>query len=595
MSPLARDLFLVTTGLPRGTEPVAAVADVKGRATEVEARFLSLTDELLLFTVRLDEPSGSLSIRTAASTHELGDVTDALTSVEVHARERLAAFAPEVRERICGFAARAGDEHGGERDRLAVSRRLALLHTLLRERLPASQTGSGLPHALAPEVLLALDDRSFYVRGWFAAREAPPVRLTAVSPEGGRMELLPTLARIPRFDVSAIYGDTEEEELVRRCGFVAAFELDAPSRLDEGWFLELEDASGDAVEAAPLSVVRDPGSVRDMILADVGREPPYEDAIVAGHAHPALEKLQERHRAGIELADLHQYGLPVEAPDVSIVIPLYRRADLVQHQLAQFACDPELQQVDLIYVLDSPELARQLDHDAKELHELYRVPFRVAVLRRNAGLSGAYNVGASVGRGRLLLLLDADVLPARPGWLGTMTLFYESTPRIGALGPKLLYEDDTVQHAGIDYRRDPITRLWRNEHRFKGVHGSLPAVNLAQPVRAVTSACLLIHAELYRQLGGLSQQYVQGGFEDSDLCLRLLAEGLDTWYLPDVELYHLEGQSYGADARELSAKYNAWLHTQLWDERITELATRGLPVSALTVQPPDELREVVVG
>jgi hypothetical protein len=70
---------------------------------------------------------------------------------------------------------------------------------------------------------------------------------------------------------------------------------------------------------------------------------------------------------------------------------------------------------------------------------------------------------------------------------------------------------------------------------------------------------------------------------------------LDTWYLPDVELYHLEGQSYGADARELSAKYNAWLHTQLWDERITELATRGLPVSALTVQPPDELREVVVG
>jgi hypothetical protein len=79
---------------------------------------------------------------------------------------------------------------------------------------------------------------------------------------------------------------------------------------------------------------------------------------------------------------------------------------------------------------------------------------------------------------------------------------------------------------------------------------------------------MMIARALYERVGGLRGVYVQGDYEDSDLCLRLADQGLDNWYVPEVELYHLEGQSYALDMRQLNAKYNTWLHTHLRKESI---------------------------
>jgi GT2 family glycosyltransferase len=158
-----------------------------------------------------------------------------------------------------------------------------------------------------------------------------------------------------------------------------------------------------------------------------------------------------------------------------------------------------------------------------------------------------------------------------------MVRFHDATPAVGALGAKLLYEDETIQHAGMHFVRDPSTQLWGNEHKFKGAHRSLVAANVAQRVDAVTGACLLISRELYQAIGGLRAVYVQGDFEDSDLCLRLLREGFENWYLPEAELYHLEGQSYAAPLRRLTSRYNAWLHTRYWADAIAETAEEPRP------------------
>jgi len=146
--------------------------------------------------------------------------------------------------------------------------------------------------------------------------------------------------------------------------------------------------------------------------------------------------------------------------------------------------------------------------------------------------------------------------------------FYEATPKIGALAPKLLYEDEAIQHAGIYFQRPAGEREWWNEHYFKGMHRDLPAANVARPVPAVTAACLMTDAAVYERLGGLRGLYVQGDYEDSDFCLRLREAGLACWYMPQVELYHLEGQSFSSPTREASADYNRWLHTCLWHETI---------------------------
>jgi GT2 family glycosyltransferase len=108
----------------------------------------------------------------------------------------------------------------------------------------------------------------------------------------------------------------------------------------------------------------------------------------------------------------------------------------------------------------------------------------------------------------------------------------------------------------------------------------LPAANKARAVPAVTGACLMIARELYLEHNGLLSLYVQGGYEDSDLCLRLRRAGYENWYLPEVELYHLEGQSYEPAARERNARYNCWLHTELRGDAIAEAMaefSRGTP------------------
>ena len=80
----------------------------------------------------------------------------------------------------------------------------------------------------------------------------------------------------------------------------------------------------------------------------------------------------------------------------------------------------------------------------------------------------------------------------------------------------------------------------------------------------------MIERELFNEVGGFREDYIQGGYEDSDLCLRLIEAGRDNWYLAAAELYHLEAQSFPITLRSTNP-YNAWLQTHLWNDRIEQV------------------------
>ena len=86
---------------------------------------------------------------------------------------------------------------------------------------------------------------------------------------------------------------------------------------------------------------------------------------------------------------------------------------------------------------------------------------------------------------------------------------------------------------------------------------------------------MMIERALYEELGGLRRFFVRGDYEDFDICLRLIESGRENWYLPDVELYHLEAQSYAESERYFANRYNMWVHSHLWGERIAQIV-RGL-------------------
>ncbi len=499
---------------------------------------------------------------------ELGD-----SALQALIRNELSGLDAAQRARVLEFilTSVAGDLRSP--GAITLAGRLARVRDGLREQLPRAVATDDDPYAVDIEAIYALDQESFWIRGWIHDADHTVASLVAVSPEGARADLLSDAYRHERLDIQERYAafvDAADE----RHGFLTLLSLAAPSHLANGWIVELRTSSGAVLEVEAPAVERRVERVRAHLLHDMAAERPGSDALVAGHVHPALQRIQARLEAAVKIETVIEIGDRIpQAPEVTVIVPLYKRIDFVEHQLAHFARDPELAAADILYVLDSPEIADNLLDSAHALSVLHGVSLRIAVMTHNTGYSGANNAGVSVARGGRIVLLNSDVIPDRPGWLGKMSAFYDATPGIGALGPKLLYEDDSLQHAGMYFYRDNGGLVWANHHYFKGMHRSFAAANVARAVPAVTAACMMIDRDLYDQAGGLSHAYVQGGYEDSDLCLRLIEMGRENWYMPGAELYHLEAQSFTAERRKPAAAYNVWLHTRTWNDRI-ESVTR---------------------
>jgi GT2 family glycosyltransferase len=470
-----------------------------------------------------------------------------------------------ARMRLLDFVRGATTGDLEDKGGVSLATALRLIRDRVREPLPLGGNDLTSGRVMVVDVILALDGRSFWVGGW-CVDDGTLDDFEIVSPEGWRTPLLEGAYRYTRADVEeslASVGIRTNEQHA----FSRYVELPAASPLNQGWLGELRSRSGSGFEQQVPQVTRDLIAARTRIVGELSVEPPGSDEFKRQHARPALERIQRQLIDSVIVVNDVQHGSPPPEPELSIVVPLYERIDLIEHQLAHFWQDADFHGTELIYVLDSPHLEKPLARLAGALHELYGLPFRVLELNRNGGYSTANNVAAARACGRLLLFLNSDVLPDERGWLSKLRAFYDATPQIGALGPKLLYEDDSIQHAGMYFARDAEFRYWENQHYFKGFSRSLPAANVSRPVPAVTGACLMVERALYEQVGGLSPYYVQGGYEDSDLCLRLLEAGRRNWYLADVELYHLEAQSFPIHERATNS-YNAWLQTHLWDERI---------------------------
>ena len=108
----------------------------------------------------------------------------------------------------------------------------------------------------------------------------------------------------------------------------------------------------------------------------------------------------------------------------------------------------------------------------------------------------------------------------------------------------------------------------------RGLLGDEVAVRTLRARHRPVLAGYLRHVDVspafFDEVGGLREDYVQGGFEDSDFCLRLIEADYDNWYLAGAELYHLEAQSFPISLRSTNA-YNAWLQTHTWNDRINQL------------------------
>ena len=411
--------------------------------------------------------------------------------------------------------------------------------------------------------------------------EEEPVEAALVALSGRRIPLalpLPATRTEPAGRGFALFG--------------AAGELRAE---DRRWWLELAAEGGERRRIAFLCPEAPPAPEAGIAaaLALAAGEPPelgrlYEEAL-----SPAIDAFWAAARQHRPAARETLYGEPPRAPQVSLIVPLYGRIDFLHHQIARFSNDPELRAAnalaEILYVLDDPPLEAPLRELAGRVHEIYGLPFRILCPGRRLGYSGANNLAAERARGGLLLLLNSDVLPIRARWVGALAKAYRAFECCGVLGCRLLYEDGSLQHAGMTFRRSPeLPEAWSNEHPAKGLPAAFDPHSAPARVPAVTGACLMIERALYRRLGGLSEEYVRGDFEDSDLCLKAHEAGWASWYTPEVELYHLERQSMrqagDPGERRRLVLYNMWKHGRKWREAIPQ-ALEGRPPRPTDARP----------
>ena len=231
-----------------------------------------------------------------------------------------------------------------------------------------------------------------------------------------------------------------------------------------------------------------------------------------------------------------------EEPKVSIIIPIKDHADLLKAAIDSIFAKTTYKNFEIIILNNNSEREETFTYLKKVKEEHDNVIVKDAAFEFN--WSRLNNYGMKFATGDVYVCLNNDVEVIEPEWL---TRLVEKAIRkdVGVVGGLLLYEDNTIQHAGCVIGMGGIAG-----HMFVDMPadctGYLHKASLLQDMSAVTAACLLMKKEVFEQAGGFTEELAVA-FNDVDLCLKVRKNGYLIVYDPYAKLYHMESKTRGAE------------------------------------------------
>jgi len=202
----------------------------------------------------------------------------------------------------------------------------------------------------------------------------------------------------------------------------------------------------------------------------------------------------------------------------------------------------------------------------------------------NAGFGAGNNQAARIARGEILALVNSDaVVPA--GWVGPLLAALDR-PGVGTVVPALVNEDGTMQIAGALVAPDGSVLALGN-----GDDVDDPAWRFPRATDFGAAACMLLRRDTFLQAGGFLDAYNPAYFEDVDLCLTLLEQGLRTVYVPDVRVLHAGFGSGGEAAATTLFERNRPVFVARWGDKLAATHPPSLwpPDPATTLAARDAL------
>lgn len=256
------------------------------------------------------------------------------------------------------------------------------------------------------------------------------------------------------------------------------------------------------------------------------------------------------------------YALPGVLPLVSLIIPTRNSLELLRMCIDSILQKTSYTNYEIIIVDNGSDDPATLAY----LKDLVTKP-QIRVLRIDApfNYSALNNVAVKMANGELIGLVNNDIDVISPDWLDEM-VSHALRPSVGAVGARLWFSDDTLQHGGVVLGLGGVAGhaqmcIRRDQLGYQG------RAALTQNLSAVTAACLVVKKSIFEAVGGLNEQDLAVAFNDVDFCLRVLEAGYRNVWTPFAELYHHESASRGyEDTPEKQLRFSkevAYMH-QRW-------------------------------
>ena len=261
------------------------------------------------------------------------------------------------------------------------------------------------------------------------------------------------------------------------------------------------------------------------------------------------------HAAKAELLDFGmyrvRYDIPQPAPLVSLIIPTRNGLNLIKQCVDSILNKTVYKNFEILIVDNNSDDPQTLKYLARVINDrrirVFRdeQPFNYSALNNSAMLHA---------RGEYLGLINNDIEVITPQWLDEM-MSLAIQPGVGAVGSRLWYPNDTLQHGGV------ITGLGgvaghSHKHLPKGHPGYFSRAQLIQTLSAVTAACLVIKKSIYKEVGGLDETNLKVAFNDIDFCMSVREAGYRNVWTPYAELYHHESATRGyEDTKEKQLRF----------------------------------------
>jgi GT2 family glycosyltransferase len=252
----------------------------------------------------------------------------------------------------------------------------------------------------------------------------------------------------------------------------------------------------------------------------------YNKKIVQNHLDRI--KIESKIEDGIVKNSLRVHYTLKSKPKVSILIPTRDNYGILKRCIESLEKKTNYTNKEIIIIDNNSNHPKIKDYYDS-------LSYKIINYKGNFNFSKMNNLAVKESSGDLLLFLNDDTKVLDPNWLDELVSVCMQSD-VGAVGPKLIFSDNTIQHAGMVFLNTgagfhPGMRLEKNTDTYHNI------INVMRDYSAVTGACLLVKKDVFTKIGGFDDQF-DVYYGDSDLCLKIIESGYRVVYTPFTELLH---------------------------------------------------------